>query len=49
MTGRSRELMTGLEISQAAVSQHLRVLREAGLVRRSGLGGTSATGCARPA
>jgi DNA-binding transcriptional ArsR family regulator len=26
------ELMTGLEISQAAVSQHLRVLREAGLV-----------------
>jgi DNA-binding transcriptional ArsR family regulator len=26
------ELMAGLEISQAAVSQHLRVLREAGLV-----------------
>jgi DNA-binding transcriptional ArsR family regulator len=26
------ELMTGLDISQAAVSQHLRVLREAGLV-----------------
>ena len=26
------ELMTDLEISQAAVSQHLRVLREAGLV-----------------
>lgn len=26
------ELMTGLEISQAAVSQHLRVLRDAGLV-----------------
>jgi DNA-binding transcriptional ArsR family regulator len=25
------QLMTGLEISQAAVSQHLRVLREAGL------------------
>ena len=30
--------MTGLDISQAAVSQHLRVLREAGLVtaRREG-------------
>ena len=26
------ELVTGLDISQAAVSQHLRVLREAGLV-----------------
>jgi DNA-binding transcriptional ArsR family regulator len=26
------DLMTGLDISQAAVSQHLRVLREAGLV-----------------
>jgi len=26
------ELMTGVEVSQAAVSQHLRVLREAGLV-----------------
>src|SRR5258708_40364450 len=26
------ELMAGLDISQAAVSQHLRVLREAGLV-----------------
>jgi DNA-binding transcriptional ArsR family regulator len=26
------ELMSGLEISQAAVSQHLRVLRDAGLV-----------------
>src|SRR6266478_5232389 len=26
------ELMTGLDISQAAVSQHLRVLRDAGLV-----------------
>src|SRR5450755_4668834 len=26
------ELTTGLDISQAAVSQHLRVLREAGLV-----------------
>jgi DNA-binding transcriptional ArsR family regulator len=26
------ELMTGLSISQAAVSQHLRVLRDAGLV-----------------
>jgi DNA-binding transcriptional ArsR family regulator len=26
------ELMTGLDISQAAVSQHLRILREAGLV-----------------
>lgn len=26
------ELMAGLEVSQAAVSQHLRVLREAGLV-----------------
>ena len=26
------ELMTGLNISQAAVSQHLRVLRDAGLV-----------------
>src|ERR1700683_3679495 len=26
------ELLTGLDISQAAVSQHLRVLREAGLV-----------------
>jgi DNA-binding transcriptional ArsR family regulator len=26
------ELMTGLQVSQAAVSQHLRVLREAGLV-----------------
>jgi DNA-binding transcriptional ArsR family regulator len=26
------ELMTGLDVSQAAVSQHLRVLREAGLV-----------------
>lgn len=32
------ELMAGLDISQAAVSQHLRVLREAGLVaaRREG-------------
>jgi DNA-binding transcriptional ArsR family regulator len=32
------ELMTGLDVSQAAVSQHLRVLREAGLVaaRRQG-------------
>jgi DNA-binding transcriptional ArsR family regulator len=32
------ELVSGLEISQAAVSQHLRVLREAGLVtaRRDG-------------
>jgi DNA-binding transcriptional ArsR family regulator len=32
------ELMTGLDISQAAVSQHLRVLREASLVtaRRAG-------------
>lgn len=32
------DLMTGLDISQAAVSQHLRVLREAGLVtaRREG-------------
>lgn len=30
--------MTGLDVSQAAVSQHLRVLREAGLVaaRRQG-------------
>jgi DNA-binding transcriptional ArsR family regulator len=26
------ELVTGLDISQAAVSQHLRILREAGLV-----------------
>ncbi len=32
------ELMSGLDVSQAAVSQHLRVLREAGLVaaRRQG-------------
>lgn len=32
------ELMAGLDVSQAAVSQHLRVLREAGLVaaRREG-------------
>jgi DNA-binding transcriptional ArsR family regulator len=32
------ELLTGLDVSQAAVSQHLRVLREAGLVtaRRDG-------------
>ncbi len=32
------ELMAGLDISQAAVSQHLRVLRDAGLVaaRREG-------------
>jgi DNA-binding transcriptional ArsR family regulator len=35
LAGRDRtvtELMAGLDISQAAVSQHLRVLREAGLV-----------------
>jgi DNA-binding transcriptional ArsR family regulator len=35
LAGRDRdvsELVTGLDISQAAVSQHLRVLREAGLV-----------------
>jgi DNA-binding transcriptional ArsR family regulator len=35
LAGRDRdvsELVTGLDISQAAVSQHLRVLRDAGLV-----------------
>ena len=42
------ELTAGLDISQAAVSQHLRVLRDAGLVscRRDGQA-LALTGCAR--